>query len=228
MDRYQVTPFGLFDSDTLAISGPTFQSSRPTESGSCNSIGESIRSQSEETYSLGDDVDSQMCYEDMLRDMDLSACSDDHWPGLVEIDLWPSTDGPIDDNDRRSTEQQWSHLWQDADWKTRWLLQQLMQLNDLVCDYLYKAKDSSCLTVELRAFQDMMHQSIDDQQVITQLNAAIDTVCHTNFALMCQKHDLCVYRDFHEIVEQISVLITFFTANKSQEPEFILPNDPIP
>jgi hypothetical protein len=231
MDCYEVMPFRLFNSDSLPISGPTFQWTRPTESRSCNSIGESIRSESEETSSVGGDVDSEMCYEDMLSDVDLSDCGDDHWPELIEIDLLHSSDGHIrraNDNDQRSTEEEWSHLRKDADLKTHWLLRQLMKLKDLVCDYLHMAKGSSCLVVELRAFQDTMHQSIDDQQVITQLNAAIDMVCDANFALISQQHNLWVHCDFHEIEEQISVLTTFFTAKKSKEPEFIFPNDPIP
>jgi len=185
MDCYEATPFGLFESDPLPIFGRTSQWTRPTESRSCNSVGESIGSESAETNSLGDGVDSEIRYEDLLRYVDL----------LVPFD-----------------EQEWAQFWKDVDIKTRLLCKQLMKLNDLVCDYLHKAKDSTCLTAELRAFQDNIHQRIDDQRIITQLNVAVDMVCDANFALMCQKHDLAVYYNFHGIMQQISFLKHLVTA----------------
>jgi hypothetical protein len=215
MDRYEATSFGLFESDPLPISCQTSQWTRPTEFGSCNSIGESMRSESAETNSLGGDVDSEKFYEDLLCDVDSLFGLDDHRLELIESDDLHSADCSIDYDDQRATEEERAHLWKEVDFTTRWLCQQLMELNDLVCDSLHKAKDSSCLTAELRAFQDNIHHVIDDQQVITQLNVAIDIVCDAAFALMCQKHDLDVYYNFHGIMQQISFLVHFFTVNQS-------------
>jgi len=212
MDCYEATPFGLCESDPLPIFGQTSQWTRPTESGSCDSIGESIRSESAETNSLGGDVDSEKFYEDLLRDVDSLFGLDDHRLELIESDHLDSADCSIDCNDQRATEKEWAQFWKEVDIMTRWLCEKLMKLNDLVCDSLHKAKDSSCLTAELRAFQDNIHHLIDDQQLITQLNVAVDIVCDANFALMCQKHDLSVYYNFHGIMQQISFLKHLVTA----------------
>ena len=76
-----------------------------------------------------------------------------------------------------------------------------------------------CLASDLRTLQFNADQWITDQHVIDNLNAAIEAIINADFALLCNKYELTVYRNSGGIIQQVGVLMDFLRANECQEPK---------